>query len=248
MFDSGGNCHAIASAMSASGISGELEPGVATAGGGKAVAEQAGDDFACSGSDAPGSASPRCIRRARPGRVRRHRSDAARWPRPLSVSAAWISEPDCQRLRGLLRPRRRNDPRAAARGLGAIAARSASLRASSARSHSLSVPIERLLRLAEPMRSSRSSMIITLECTMVCGDALAVAHLRDRRRRTRSATPASCRRAQEPDAAVAHGVALEPGVGRVRRDHQRLRARASPCSRFASALAIASQVRNWFSM
>ena len=48
-----------------------------------------------------------------------------------------------------------------------LAARALSPCASIARSHSVSVPIERLLRLAEPTRNRRSSTIITLECTMV---------------------------------------------------------------------------------
>ena len=45
--------------------------------------------------------------------------------------------------------------------------------ASKARSHSVSAPIERLLRLAEPMRSRQSSTIITLLCTMTAAAELA---------------------------------------------------------------------------
>ncbi|MEI9965278.1 MAG: hypothetical protein WDM92_11875 [Caulobacteraceae bacterium] len=48
-----------------------------------------------------------------------------------------------------------------------MAVRSAGRLASMAASHSVSKPPERLLRLAEPMRTSRSSITATLEWTMI---------------------------------------------------------------------------------
>ena len=62
--------------------------------------------------------------------------------------------------------RRNGRPEGGAERPGSWPAPSALL-ASMARSHSVSVPIERLLRLAEPTRRNRSSMIITLECIIV---------------------------------------------------------------------------------
>ena len=223
----------------------ELEPhrGLAAPESGRRAGRRA---LPCSGSGAPDRRCPRCIRQARRCPARRRRSARRRWPRPLSVSAARISEPD-ERLRGLLRPSRRNDPRAAARAPSRIAARSASLRASSARSHSLSVPIERRFRLAEPMRSSRSSMIITFECTMVCVT------------RSPSRTSGQTQADAVADARLLQACA-ESGCGRCAWCGSRarcracaarssaLRARASRCSRFASALAMPVQVRNWFSI
>ena len=56
------------------------------------------------------------------------------------------------------------------------------------------------------------------------GDALGLAHLRAQQADA-AADAALLQGAQKADAAVAHGVALEPGVGRVRRDHQHLELR-----------------------
>ena len=57
--------------------------------------------------------------------------------------------------------------------MSAILSCSSVVPASMARSHSLSVPIDRLFRLAEPMRRNRSSMIMTLECIIVSVDVVA---------------------------------------------------------------------------
>ena len=178
MVDSGGNCHAMASAISASGTAASLSQASDGRRRGKRSPNSAGDDLAALDralgiGDALDVFGKLAV--VRLAVVDRHAGDGrARSACRRRGSASPIR----QRLRGLLRRRRRNDRRAGARASRRLRRARRRCAPRCARSHSLSVPIERLLRLAEPMRSNRSSMIITLECTMVCGDALAVAHLR----------------------------------------------------------------------
>ena len=93
-----------------------------------------------------------CGRRRRARRSRRAASPRARWLR------ATTSRRPCRGAR-----------RAGGCGTRAMPARTrASPRASTARSHSVSMPIERLDRFAEPMRSSSSSTTMTFEWTERC--------------------------------------------------------------------------------
>ena len=117
-------------------------------------------------SDRP---TPRRNRRTRRRRVRRRRSAAGEWPparEPVGQCneriACAFSAPVQLRQR-----KRRNALRSAGCGCRQWHGGSAALRASIARSHSLSAPIERLFMLAEPMRRRRSSITMTLEWIMV---------------------------------------------------------------------------------
>ena len=100
------------------------------------------------------------------------------WPRPERFCAASSMPPP---LAKCLATSAAATPQWSAKRrcrMSRIFTRSAALLASMARSHSVSVPMERLLRLAEPTRKNRSSMIITLECIIVSVCAAAILDMR----------------------------------------------------------------------
>ena len=116
-----------------------------------------------------------------------------------------------------------------------------------ARLHSVSRPIERLARLAEPTISSRSSTTISLLCRLI-SVALCVlggAH------RMQHAQPAevigAAQAVQEPCAAAIHHRGLDERLAVLGAEM----ITSGPCrspSRAASASAIGGTVRYWFSM
>ena len=164
-----------------------------------------------------GSATPSNGRQAR----RRSGSPSSMLDQPMSARAEPFGGADQRAAtrRALPPPRRRHTAMIASRRRPNMddRPRLSVAPATIARSHSVSVPIERLFRFAEPMRRRRSSTIISLECTIVSDRAFASrapagkAGARGRRR------PASRRIRGKRMRPYAHGVRFEPGIVRLRR-------------------------------
>ena len=101
-------------------------------------------------------------------------------------------------------------------------ARSCALRASTARSHSVSTPIDRREKLADPMRTSSSSTTITFEWTKV--GTFCAREATGYTRRRRWCDVGVDQRPEDLVAEGAHRVLLEPAIAVVRRDDDHLRA------------------------
>ena len=126
-----------------------------------------------------------------------------------------------------------------------IPARSPALRASMTRSHSVSAPIDRLFRLAEPTRRKVSSITITLECTMVLAVFLpALTCGYTSRMRALPSRQSVCAKWMRPGRMVRYSTQLSARSGATIRTSRF----GFFLSRRHNRSANSMWVRNWFSM